>query len=109
MFPIILSSALTRLKKRVLLQTLSLEVAKLCYCFIPLSLPSKDLTFSRTNESELSHYAFSGSTRSQRNKSSLQCTKSSCNTHFWMTHLNRREVVMHFDKRSAIQYALKIM
>ena len=30
----------------------------------------------------------------QTNKSSLLCTKSSGKTHFWMTHLHRREVVM---------------
>ena len=76
MFAIILWSALTRHKKK---GTLADAAAR--GRLIPLSLPSKDLTFSRTNESELSHYAFSGSTCSQRNKSSLQCTKSSCNTH----------------------------
>ena len=33
----------------------------------------------------------------QRNKSSLLCTKSSSNTHFSMTHLNQHEVVMNTE------------
>ena len=33
----------------------------------------------------------------QRNKSSLLCTKSSSNTHFSMTHLNQHEVIMNTE------------
>ena len=66
-------------------------LALLRYCFICLSLPPRDLTFSRTNESELSHYAIGGSkwppeVNTQRNKWSLLCTKSSGNTYFWKTY-----------------------
>ena len=100
MFLIILRSSLTSQNKKVTLgDTTAWGRVIALFFFIPLSLPPKNLTFPRTNESKLIHYTLGGSmwppeVNTQRNKSSPRCTKSSGNTHSWMTHFNWHEVVL---------------
>ena len=105
MFSIILWSSLTSQNKKDI-HLLIQAAAGSCLIVLLFHFLESSSKRSHLFQPKLSHYASGGSTcpppphsevNTQRNKSSLLCTKSSSNTHFSMTHLNQHEVVMNTE------------
>ena len=74
-----------------------LNWASYCSCLLNSlqGLPAKFSPFpNRVKANLFASFFVAAEVNAQRNKESLQATKSSRVTHFSMTHLNRREVVM---------------
>ena len=94
MFSTIIWSSLTRENKKDTLVDAAARGRFIALLFHSFESSSKRSHFSQNDWLHRFRWFYvTLEVNTQRNKSSLLCTKSSGNTHFWMKHFNRPEVV----------------